>query len=863
MANDDRRRAAYPPLVLVTLSDEQIDVAKVINGPRTRPTHALTCGPYGQVVGTYVQCRKYYEAWKQMYVGTLFVSAFESDTFPVADLKWTPSLANALIDAYEGTEGTLDAIPQAPPHPKGRRWRWPKRDVPTGGSLPTLVAAKPVPSKPTRVKRGRATWVPSGGSFVVGGRPIRGGMVYVGSDTRSAAGDGGEPCLIDPRLRVKWRRPDWGGESMGYWPSYDGIQPSARAAYLSWLAGGRRDEAAYIGYVFLFFYGLERRLFVDLGSDCHHAETDTIVAEVEQLLDIYGGNSSFSGYASALLDFVGGLRAADTETEVVSWDPAYRRREVPAAVRVGIGRYVGRGLRIPPEWALSYLRYHPDVRRLRMPARRCPSEFDELFKVRYRDRFGNGVKVRRPARKLELSYRPASGGFGSEVSVTIDSIPDVTSVIGPINKLKDLAMKCTDELDAYSRFVGRHPDKAGTAEATGLLPDVLLASRGGPVVADLRGWASERLAGRSRAVVSVDDLVGRWSPERTTKLTKRETVSLAALLGKLGVGVEPDVRFGAPTPKPGSKAVLFRLPEGSSTAPSATYTAAMALVHLTALVAAADGTITAEEQQHLSEHVERTMTLDPTERVRLESHLAYLGSGKLGMAGVKRKVEALPLQERTAVGGFLVGVAAADGVISPEEIITLTKVFGYLGLDEAHVYRQVHAVGTGDAGPVTVREAKPDARWSIPAPTMDPQQPPARVELDPAKVEARLAETAHVTALLTEIFAEDESPAGTDEAQIWGHGEPEVTAAESGVPAATGVTIGDLDVPHSAFVLALTERQEWVRSDLEDLAEALGLPFLDGVLDAINEAALDACGEPLVEGDDPLELNTYAIEELS
>ena len=203
------------------------------------------------------------------------------------------------------------------------------------------------------------------------------------------------------------------------------------------------------------------------------------------------------------------------------------------------------------------------------------------------------------------------------------------------------------------------------------------------------------------------------------------------------------------------------------------------------------------------------------------------------------------------------------GFISPEEIITLTKVFGYLGLDEAHVYRQVHAVGTGDAGPVTVREAKPDARWSIPAPTMDPQQPPARVELDPAKVEARLAETAHVTALLTEIFAEDDPPTGTDEAQIWDHGEPEVTAAESGVPAATGVTIGYLDVPHSAFVLSLTERQEWVRSDLEDLAEALGLPFLDGVLDAINEAALDACGEPLVEGDDPLELNTYAIEELS
>ena len=46
------------------------------------------------------------------------------------------------------------------------------------------------------------------------------------------------------------------------------------------------------------------------------------------------------------------------------------------------------------------------------------------------------------------------------------------------------------------------------------------------------------------------------------------------------------------------------------------------------------------------------------------------------------------------------------------------------------------------------------------------------------------------------------------------------------------------------------------------LAESLGLPFLDGTLDIINEAAMDACGEPLVEGDDPLELNEYALQEL-
>jgi hypothetical protein len=50
---------------------------------------------------------------------------------------------------------------------------------------------------------------------------------------------------------------------MGYWPLYSGIDPASRAAYLHWLTGGRKAPEAYIGYVFLFFYGIERRVLVD------------------------------------------------------------------------------------------------------------------------------------------------------------------------------------------------------------------------------------------------------------------------------------------------------------------------------------------------------------------------------------------------------------------------------------------------------------------------------------------------------------------------------------------------------------------------------------------------------------------------
>ena len=208
--------------------------------------------------------------------------------------------------------------------------------------------------------------------------------------------------------------------------------------------------------------------------------------------------------------------------------------------------------------------------------------------------------------------------------------------------MRDLGKECSDDLDAYSRFLGRRPDETGTAAAIALLPNELLASHGGQILDDLRSWTSNALAGGPSAVVPLDELVQQWSPGRVEKLAKRDAVSLATLLGKVGVGVEPDVRFGASTPKPSSEAVLFRLTDGAATAPSSEYTAAMSLVHLTAVVAAADGSISPSEQQHLAEHAEKVLGLDAAECARLEAHLAFLATGKLGMAGIKRKVEALP-----------------------------------------------------------------------------------------------------------------------------------------------------------------------------------------------------------------------------
>ena len=102
-------------LTLVVLTPEQIDRAKEANGARSRITHALVCGPYGQMFGTERQCRKYFTLWdpdhrievapgkSQAPYADLFDRAVTTTAFAIVDYRTTPGLAAQLIEASGAT----------------------------------------------------------------------------------------------------------------------------------------------------------------------------------------------------------------------------------------------------------------------------------------------------------------------------------------------------------------------------------------------------------------------------------------------------------------------------------------------------------------------------------------------------------------------------------------------------------------------------------------------------------------------------------------------------------------------------------------------------------------------------------------
>ncbi|WP_283137470.1 TerB N-terminal domain-containing protein [Rhizohabitans arisaemae] len=701
-------------------------------------------------------------------------------------------------------------------------------------------------------------WLPPGTGIVVAGLNIVGGLLYVGSGLRAVSGSVAEPALIDPRLPVDHRRPDWAGHELDYWPSYDAVSPAARAAYLSWLADGRRHPEVPIGYVFLYLYGLERRALYELwgGHPAAEHELPIIREEVRRLTGLFPGQASFQRYTGEFEQLLDVMTMTARNVHAGPVPAPAREGAPPARLRVGLGEFAAFGLPIPAEWALSWLRSDPEYR-LRTVATRCPDEFDGLFRLRYTSRHGPGIKVRPGGEEIALEYRPASSGFRGAAKLTLSGTTDVLKQAGPLRKLAAIADECAAELDTYSRFVGRVPEERASLRAKALLPVELVDFRSGEVGRAV-SWARDRLGRRESAIVRAEEFAA-FIAKPGVNPTKKDALGLIRLLGVAEVGVEPDPGLGGPIPFQGPM-VLFRTLSGPPPEASEAYQTATLLLHLAAAVAESDGVASEAEHRHLVDHLERSLHLTGSERRRLGAHLSWLMATKVKLSGLTRRIAMIDDRQRAYVAEFLAGVAAADGEVSTPEVKTLTRIHRLLGLDQPPAVVPSPprpATPYGSAAPTGVRPGEPERVYVVePEPATAPMeripaQPeravpalPSQVRLDPEAIKRKLAETEQVNALLGRIFAEEEETAA-----------PVDPATVSEEP------VAGLNAQHSGLLRTLAGGHELSRARFTELAARWNL-LPDGAMDQVNEAAYELVGEPLLEGDDPISVNQYVFGEM-
>ena len=615
---------------------------------------------------------------------------------------------------------------------------------------------------------------------------------------------------------------------MPYWPGYSSIPSICRATYLDWLAGGRLDATVNPGYMFLFFYGLERRFLVDQPSE---GEKQEIVTEVERLKALFAHNHSVQRYLGEFLDIARIMEMGGFSLDAPMLKQSIldnRSWELPFSLKFALGGMIAQGKAIDAEWLHLWLLCHPE-RRLRTPAERCGEEFKALFQLKFDALYPNGLKVRTPRKKLTAKYRAASSEFNCSINITTGegkdvAVPDVTDLRSPVEKAQKIADEAMDALDKFSRYLGRNAEGRGSIEAQALLPVELWELFPSAELENLKKWARGQV--EAGGIILAFELVTRLEGCSPVKIGKRQLIGAADALARIGFGMAPDPRFSLRGPKIEEPVVIFDLGETVEQLEvvSPAYKAALFELALATFVAQSDSKIVEAERRALRDKVDTTEGLSDLERKRLHANLQWYLEVPPDMSWLRNRLKEVDAEHHLALRAAVVVIAHADSVIQSEEVACIEKIYKALGIDASLVYADLHAGDVPD-GPVRVRSAEAET----PGEPIRAEPKARSTALDAARIAAIRSDTERVSNVLGEIFALDDD--ASDE-----------TAHTHKLPS----SLSGLDPRHAVLVGLLVQREHWTQEEFAQVAEQQGL-LSSGALEAINEWAFEKFDEALLE----------------
>lgn len=697
---------------------------------------------------------------------------------------------------------------------------------------------------PERIVESRVSqWIPKGVPIEIAGSLVTCGLLYVGTSLPTVAGDN-DPCLIDPSKEVALAA-DYHERLMGYWPSYSMISAEARRAYINWLAKGKKDPSADIGYVFLYFYGLERRIIVDyqLIPD-GLTEVDNIVAELNGLLSIYGNRSnSFKNYATGLFDWIA-IRFTDNPLYMTLSEDQLLDEVRPQSIRLALGQAARDKVGLPAIVALHWARKEATGSWTKELANN-PNEFTANFKRLYRDAYGEGPIIPCSGRDLKLVYNPASSGLrirsvGGQ-SIDTSGISDIDIPKGTRRQILSILNQSSSD----SRFIR----ESGTGEP--ITPDLSTYTIALPNTelskATLKGIDALIEQARTGPVVtSLESLINKLCLIPTD--TKDDFKLLSERLRKHSLFILPDVLAGSTAPELIDNVVIYiAKPLTQSSQQSPKFRAANMALQLASAVAVSDGKFCDSEHKHLLGKIRGWSHMGTNQTIHLEAYLYHLRITPIKLNAVKlnqikKRIQLLDRASSRSIARFIASVVPADGRVLPDEMQMLEKIYKLLELDPSLIYSDLHESAIFTTSPSSIQVTEPKKSSSD------------ELELDTTKIAQLQKETDHGYELLASIFSDEDNEEPTaDVADL-------INEMESPERTDKNLVLG-LDSELSMFLTKLMERPSWPRSEVVALASELGL-MTDGALESINEASYDRLDLPFAEGDDPVEINPDAVTRL-
>ena len=728
----------------------------------------------------------------------------------------------------------------------------------TTGSKQNVKNKKPppIPASKNKKNHGRpAIWLGKDQKVTVAGIEI-GGYVYFGErldpiykkasknneyyGISVSYGSNYDAALIRPSAKVDFTNPDFKGGNLNYWPNYSEIHPRSRAAYLTWLQNGKSDEDISIGYVFMYFYGIERRLLFDTGINSNEGESLDLINELIRLYLIYAEKSrSFRNYCSNLIcQAILAYYPESIELVPDSVLDAFSFQISPI-VKYKFAEFANQKQPVPGKWAFALVSSHPEIS-LKMPAKRCPDEFKTLFLKLYKEKYGDGIIINECKMKLNIDYRPASATLMSIINPI--GIPkgykDVAVMKGTVTRFTGILEKCYELLTPYNRFLGRAPHLADTLEAVLLLPPQLISPEDDRIKHVRQELINEDMKERGLRSIKLHLLCDILGIPAKDNLSLKAIRDIKNSMSGLGFGFSPDYDYCGIKAEKNTKVVIFQLDNTHSKLEQEKYVVQRIILFLRLgmLIAAADGHISSDEIQYLTNMIDEN-NLSYNSRMRLWAFLEFLLNNKVSNTSLKNNIEKLSQAHKDLLVHEMVALVNADGEIDKNEITQLGKIFKMLGLDSNLALTYLHRTQTAANEPIVVAQKSEQHDFEIPSRVQ--KKGASKPVIDYGKVALKQKETEEVITVLGEIFQEDD-----------------IAIEEKQKRDSEG-----LDDIHQKLLDFLVAKSEWPRTEVEEFCEPMQL-MVDGAMEVINEYAISKYEEPLLEGDDPIYVELELAQEM-
>jgi tellurite resistance protein len=312
--------------------------------------------------------------------------------------------------------------------------------------------------------------------------------------------------------------------------------------------------------------------------------------------------------------------------------------------------------------------------------------------------------------------------------------------------------------------------------------------------------------------------------------------TLVTLLADAGLCVEPDASLLAQAYRPTDAVTVFLPNLPTDLKASANYEGAAGVLAMCGLVTVADGRLEEDEVGRTWDSVAEAFKLTAPDHLRFESLLKALQkNADLLWRALPKVIAQLKPEFKEWAAEVAVYVAVRNGVLGNAERDVLDRIFQIVGI-AAESQRQIIGKYVAAAPEVAVLQADPQP--------VGEKIGASGLKLDMNRVAAISLETKEVVAKLSSIMEDNDAKA-------------EVTAAPVTAPVTTNAT-APLDPNYKGIYHALIGKPEWTKAEFAQLAGKYKLMPV-GVTDVINGWAEDALGDFLIQGEDPVIIQTELL----